>query len=145
MVFENSNFNVTNFLNISSHLCSKYRKLTQKENTNSSFVEKVVLSINTVPGSVPGASLRYAHQQPYYAHSKFCSLSEGKSSPCEMADDYGQRTARLHKWDDSTCDTGFVKQFGERCNIHHTELPCGWGCDFDRQTSWNQRAALQRQ
>ena len=35
-------------------------------------------------------------------------------------DDYGQRTARLLKWDDSTCDTGFVKQFGERCNIHIT-------------------------
>lgn len=87
MVFENSNFNVTNFLNIFSHLCLKYRKLTQKENTNSSFVEKLVLSINTVyaTGSVPGASLRYAHQQPYYAYSKFCSLSEGKSSPFEMA------------------------------------------------------------
>lgn len=87
MVFENSNFNVTNFLNITSHLCLKYRKLTQKENTNSSFVEKLVLSINTIyaPGSVPGASLHYAHQQPHYAHSKFCSLSEGKSSPSRMA------------------------------------------------------------
>lgn len=41
MVFEDSNFNVTNFLNITSHLCLKYRKLTQKENTNSNFIGKL--------------------------------------------------------------------------------------------------------
>lgn len=42
MVFVDSNFNVTNFLNITGHLCFKYRKLTQKENTNSNFIGKLI-------------------------------------------------------------------------------------------------------